>query len=298
MDFGLWREEGGKRVLVVGKLLFFGGIIATLYLFIHISYLVIMDNYGHARTGQMRRQNAPITKNRDLGHQIGGIGKQGPLRSKQRPQRMKKRKINYYAKQVIISEDAQSNGQFPVGTNLPGKLLNSIDTRTQHQVKAILAYDIKSKKGGGKWPAGTIFLGRASYPGHGDKVFIRFNQGILPNGQAFPIWAEALNTGDHSPGIEGTFHSNMGRRAATVLGLSLINGVSEAMVEKEALGQGFHVTPKTSVKNGLYNGLAKVTDRETNRQASKLHQAPEYITVEAGRDIIIAPTNNFKGQDD
>ena len=81
---------------------------------------------------------------------------------------------------------------------------------------------------------------------------------------------------------------------AAVLGLSLLSGVSETLVEKEALGQGFHITPKASVKNGLYKGMAEVAKREGQRMAERPRQAPEYVTVEAGKDMIISLTGSLR----
>ena len=74
----------------------------------------------------------------------------------------------------------------------------------------------------------------------------------------------------------------------------MVAGVSDVLVEKEALGQGYSTTPKATLKNGVYNGVAKVADMEASRQAERLAQTPEYVTIEAGTDLIVSLTGEFR----
>jgi hypothetical protein len=65
------------------------------------------------------------------------------------------------------------------------------------------------------------------------------------------------------------------------------------MVEKQGLGQTFNATPKPTLKNGIYNGVAKVTETEANDQATQLAQAPKYVTIDSGSDVIISLGESF-----
>jgi hypothetical protein len=302
-----YTEEGGKLVFnfkLLAKLLrtLFGLGIVVYCLMVALGFGDDPDTSrisrstkpvkGHAQTGKANSQDSQQATN------VGGVSERSAYDGTQKRVRRArpKIKVNYKAKQVLVSSHSGVANRFPIGTNLVGKLLTSIDTRSKQMVKAILPYDVKSKRGDGEFPAGTIFLGSPSYSGSGEKVFIQFDRGVLPTGEEFNIHAQALDSEDYSAGVQGEFHGNFGVRTAAVLGLSMVSGVSEVMVEKEALGQGFNVTPKASVKNGLYNGISKVADMETNRQAQKLHQAPEYVTVEAGKDLIISLTGSYRGK--
>ena len=302
---GFWRKEGGKQVFNLKRLLVISATIAIVIILGYLSYLIVGNGKG-ADTSRIRKNAAPLVEAENVkravdsqgNSQVGGVSGQRQRNHEKRPLQRPAKKITYYAKQVLVSEDAFEGSRFPLGTHLIGKLLSGLDTRSKQRVKAILPFDSKVRRGKGNLPAGTVFLGAVSYSGSGNKVFIQFDRGIFPSGKEFSLKAQALSTEDYSLGIKGTFHSNRGRRAAAVLGLSLLSGVSETLVEKEALGQGFHITPKASVKNGLYKGMAEVANREGQRAAARPHQAPEYVTVEAGKDIIISLTGSLRGGND
>jgi hypothetical protein len=199
--------------------------------------------------------------------------------------------IRYKGKQVI-GPDAITQ-RIPSGANFVGKLLTSIDTRSQQRVHVILPFGGSHKSGGGNLPPETILMGQFNYPGQGERVFIIFTKAIFPDGQEIAIQAQALSSKDYRSGIIGDYHSNKGSQMASVLGLSMISGVSEVMVEKQGLGQTFNATPKPTLKNGIYNGVAKVTETEANDQATQLAQAPKYVTIDSGSDVIISLGESF-----
>lgn len=199
--------------------------------------------------------------------------------------------IRYKGKQVI-GPDAISQ-RIPSGANFVGKLLTSIDTRSQQRVHVMLPFGGSHKSGGGSLPPETILMGQFNYPGQGERVFIAFTKAILPDGQEIAIQAQALSSKDYRSGMIGDYHSNKGSQMASVLGLSMISGVSEVMVEKQGLGQSFNVTPKSTLKNGIYNGVAKVTEMEAGNQANQLAETPKFVTIDSGSDVIISLGESF-----
>ena len=66
------------------------------------------------------------------------------------------------------------------------------------------------------------------------------------------------------------------------------------MVEKKEVGRNGAVTPKATLKNGLYQGLSQATQFEAGRQAAELSSAPEYVTIDSGKDLIVNLTKGFK----
>ena len=153
---------------------------------------------------------------------------------------------------------------------------------------------ITSGEEDGAFPPATILLGQANYPGHDERVYLTFDHGLLPDGQEIVLQARGLSSRDYAPGIVGDFHNNTGSQMASVVGLSMVSGMSEIMVEKEGLGNSFESTPKATLKNGVYNGLSKVTEMQANRQAEKLAQIPDYVTVSEGSDVIISLTGSYR----
>ena len=76
------------------------------------------------------------------------------------------------------------------------------------------------------------------------------------------------------------------------MSLEIITVIKE-VVEKQGLGQSFNVAPKSTLKNGIYNGVAKVTETEANDQAAQLAQTPKYVTIDSGADVIISLGESF-----
>lgn len=210
-------------------------------------------------------------------------------------------KINYRAKQVLVSEGAFDAARtIPMGTNLIGRTLTTIDTRQADQlVKVLLPYGGRFQ-GGGEIPKNSIVFGQVSYGGKGKKVFIKFGKGTFPSGQEFPLEAQALSSNDYSPGVSGSFHGNADLRIASTLGLTMVAGMSDVLTEKESLGgsalQSGAVTPKATMKNALYHGVSEVAKAEATRQAEAIGDEQEYVTVDAGTDIIVSLTKAYVEQ--
>lgn len=200
----------------------------------------------------------------------------------------------YKAKQVIEREGVFDREKtMPMGTNLIGKLLTSIDTReTEQFYKVFLPYGGKFK-GGAEIPKGSTLFGKIKYEGKGNKVFMTFSKGVFPTGKEFEIQAQALNSKDYSPGIEGDFHGKSGARVAATLGLSVISGASSVLIEREEMGRMGMPVPKATLKNAALGGLGQAANDEAQRQAQKLTEEPEYVTVDAGKDLIINLTGAY-----
>lgn len=202
-------------------------------------------------------------------------------------------KINYRAKQVLVSEGAFDPARtIPMGTNLIGRTLTTIDTRQADQlVKVLLPYGGRFS-GGGEIPKNSIVFGQVSYGGKGKKVFIKFSKGVFPGGQEFPLEAQALSSSDYSPGVLGRFHGNADLRIASTLGLTMVAGMSDVLTEKESLGgsalQSGAVTPKATMKNAVMHGVSEVAKSEAQRQAEAIGDEQEFVTVDAGTDLIVS----------
>ncbi len=209
--------------------------------------------------------------------------------------------VNYRAKQVLVSEGAFDPARtIPMGTNLIGKTLTTIDTRQADQlVKVLLPYGGRFA-GGGEIPKNSIVFGQVSYGGKGNKVFVKFSKGIFPSGQEFPMEAQALSSGDYSPGVLGEFHGNADLRVASTLGLTMVAGMSDVLTEKESLGGGVlqsgTVTPKATMKNAVMHGVSQVAQDEATRQAQAIGEEQEYVTVDAGTDMVVSLTKAYVEQ--
>ena len=204
------------------------------------------------------------------------------------------KKIKYRAPQVIERKDSFTS-KMPLGTNLIGKLLTSIDTRESEQLyKVLLPYGGKGKHGG--IPKNTVLFGTITYPNQGTKVFMQFSKALLPDGQEVELKAQALSAKDYSPGLEGELHSGTTARVAATLGLTMVSAFTDTLTEKQVLGNEGQVTPKATTKNALYQGIAKASEVEAQRQMAELGNVQAYVTISAGREIIVNLLSTYRSE--
>ena len=215
-------------------------------------------------------------------------GYENAHRRQTKPTTRKAHKIEYKAQQVIERKGADSfTAKLPIGTNLIGKLLTGIDTREVKQLyKVFLPYGGKSKHGG-SISRNSILFGTVNYPGKGKKVFMQFSKALLPDGKEVELKAQALNAKDYSPGLVGEFHSKAIERVASTLGLTMLSAITDTLTEKQALSAEGTVTPKATAKNALYQGIAKASEVEAQRQMGELGNVQEYVTIPAGQELIV-----------
>ena len=206
-------------------------------------------------------------------------------------------KIKYRAPQVIERKGTDSfTSNLPIGSNLIGKLLTAVDTRESEQLyKVLLPYGGKGKHGEGI-PKNSILFGTINYPNKGRKVFMQFTKALLPDGREVEVKAQALNAKDYSPGLAGKLHSNAAGRIASTLGLTMVSAFTDTLTEKQVLGSEGQVTPKATAKNALYQGIAKASEAEAQRQAAELGSVLEYVTIPAGREMIINLLATYRGE--
>lgn len=197
------------------------------------------------------------------------------------------------AKQVVIREGSTLGYGFTPGSNLIGELVATIDTRDPSQmVRVVLPFGGKSKDGSSELPKGTVLLGQASYPGKGEKVFIQFQQALLPDGKPIKLSAVALDPKDYSSGVTGDIQSQAKTRAMAVVGLGIASAMGDVLTEKEALGQGYQVTAKSNLKNAILAGASKAAEVEMGNLQQESN-AQDYIQVEAGSVVIVSLTQGL-----
>ena len=202
------------------------------------------------------------------------------------------RSVKLAAKQVLIREDTNLGNGFHVGSNLIGELQSTVDTRDPNQVvRVVPPYGGKSRDGSAELPRGTLLLGQVSYQGKGEKVFIQFQQAILPEGKTIKIAAVALDPKDYSTGLGGEIQSQAKSRALSVMGLSAVAAMSNVMTEKESMGL-YQVEAKATVKNALLAGVSKSAEVEASRLQEQT-EAQDYVQVDAGTAVVVSLTQGL-----
>lgn len=295
------KRDGKKKVLnkksvgiFLGVLLFLGILVLLIKVLNEDTSVAEHSDQGATRNVGAKESDHQKPSDPKVERLLENSEKNSKNRRYSTSQRRSSYNYRYKAKQVLNRNDGDNSYKsLPIGTNMIGKLLTSIDTRETDQLyKVILPYGGKFKNGG-EISKGSILFGKIRYSGKGDKVFMKFEKGIYPNGKEFEIHAQALNSGDYSPGILGDFHGKAGSRIAATLGLSMVSGMTDVLTEKTELGKAGAVAPKANMKNAMFAGVSKVTELEASRQAQKLSQEEEYVTIDAGKDLIVNLTAGF-----
>jgi hypothetical protein len=209
----------------------------------------------------------------------------------------------YNARQVFERQDLGSGTLTPLpsGVNCIGKLINGIDTRETNQtMRAVLPYGA-SHPSGGSIPRDSIILGSISYQGKGDRAYIRFNRVIFPDGSEYKIDAQALSSADYAPGLIGETHGQGDMRMIGSLGLTMASAAAEVLTEKSPLG-GINalgqvaVEAKPNLKNAALQGISQASKDEAGRHAEVAKNQEEYLTINAGGDLIVSLLTTFRGE--
>ena len=296
------KEEGGKEVLdrkifiaTVGTVIALGA--TTLLLSAGGDSSVIVNATEPIEAGDLAVASSPVSsKVNGLLRASEQSGRVDLQRKHVKPAPKRTLKIEYKAPQVIERKDASFTSKLPIGANLIGKLLTAIDTREGEQLyKVLLPYGGKGRHGDGI-PKNSILFGTINYPNKGRKVFMQFAKALLPDGKEIELKAQALNAQDYAPGLVGKLHSGAAARVASTLGLTMVSAITNTLTEKQALGSEGQVMPKATIKNALYQGIAKASEAEAQRQMAELGNVQEYVTIPAGREMIINLLSTYRGE--
>ena len=76
----------------------------------------------------------------------------------------------------------------------------------------------------------------------------------------------------------------------------MVSAITDTLTEKQVLGSEGVVTPKATVKDALYQGIAKASEAEAQRQMAELGNVQEYVTIPAGKEMIINLLETYKGE--
>ncbi len=204
-----------------------------------------------------------------------------------------KKKLKLKAKQVLVNEDGSTLGNLPQGTSAVAELLNTIDSRDPSQlVRVRLLYGLKTRSGVHFKP-GSIALGKATYNQGNDRVYVSFFTIINPDGSEEPVNAQALDSKDFSTGLVGHVHSDKAIKVAGSVALNVISAAAGFAQQRSMNSAGVQV-PDFNAENALLAGASGVARDEANSTLGELKSEQDYITVDAGKDLIVILTKSIR----
>ena len=293
----IMEQDGGKRVpnkIIVLKTL----VVAVVFLGAFIFFLSMDKDDSHLRQEKIPLHQKQQKKREAQGSPLSsprGISKSMPVvKRRSRPKATNYKNVALSVSQVIErTEEPSRRVHLPSGTSAVGKLLHIIDTRTTKTARASLPYGMAHKEGRGI-PKGSILMGTVSQGG--DKITIRFQKVVFPDGREFSINAHALDPKDFDFGLRGERHGNMDLKMAAAMGLSMVGTMGEVLSQKEALGGEYgQITVKSTLKDATLSGISEVAKGEASRRMEALNNEAqrEYVTIPRGEAVIVTLVETF-----
>lgn len=294
------KDDGGKKVINLKRVLLFFGPVSFLAICSLMLFATKEDSSFLGKTDKkIIDDNEKVMNNDFQGNSYSPtvrkvLGNEKAAASNKRVQKVIPMRINFKAAQVISRDSSGDPARsIPIGTNMIGKTLTAIDTREPNQmVKILLPYGGKSKMGF-EIEKGTVLFGQVSYSGKGRKVSIAVTKGLTPDEREFDIDAQVLDPSNYSVGLVGESNSQADARVLSALGLSVVSGAAEIMVEREAMNGFGQTAPRPTIGNAALRGFSSSAQEEANRMGDKFKDADDYITLPAGKDVIVSLTKSY-----
>lgn len=132
-------------------------------------------------------------------------------------------------------------------------------------------------------PTGAILLGVGQSTE--DRLTIRFSQMIFKDGSFEAISAEAADAEDKTAGLKGSRLGKYALKYASAVGLNFVGGMTEAMQERDVVGQ--QVVAKSNAKNALLSGASRATIEMANESMNDLRNKIPEIHINAGTEFYV-----------
>ena len=197
--------------------------------------------------------------------------------------------VSFQNKQVLVRHDTSG---IPSGTKIIARLITPIDTRIPSTEVLATVASAMIFNDEIVIPKNSIIHGIFNH--NKERIFINFKKCIFPDGRESPITAHALDTKTFQTGIQGIHHKKAVGRITKSVALGMVSPMAQTLTQKEALGRGYVITPKSTLKNAFLQGLAQSSEGETKRLIRETGDDRDYLTLQEGTDIIVVLLAPFR----
>lgn len=132
-------------------------------------------------------------------------------------------------------------------------------------------------------PERTILFGKGK---SGDeRLFIEFTKAILPNGDAFPIRAQAFDAADRILGLKGALVGTRTKKMAGAIGFGLIGGMAEGLQSDN--GASYFMAKRPTTRDAALAGASRAALDQSKLYLDEMKNAPNIIEVKAGTQVVV-----------
>ena len=132
-------------------------------------------------------------------------------------------------------------------------------------------------------PEGSVLLGVGQSTE--ERLIVRFTQVVFKDGSFENISAQAADAEDKTVGLPGSKVGKVAMKYAAAVGLNFVGGMTEALQDREVVGQ--QVMTRPTAKNALLNGTSKATLEMATDTMTDLRNKAPIIQIEAGKEILV-----------
>lgn len=293
------KISGGKTIVSLRNVGLFAGI-SILIFAVSLAWFGPVDDrtFYHQNSQNPKptetRTDQSLTK---VSNSVADLFANSARRKKAEEQSTRERSRRRVAIKYLAPQVVGHRGKGPTairsGTKMLGFLLNPIDTRASSAVRVRIVRG--GSLNGVEIEQGSILTGQYHYKGSGNLVFISFSNMDTPDGDQKRISAQALDSESYAPGVSGEIHSDAGLKEAASLGLTMLSGMADIMVEKESMGPSQNgIQAKSTMKNALLHGASRSAQEQTGRIQGEINSTKDYVLISEGKEVIIELIEDFK----
>lgn len=201
---------------------------------------------------------------------------------------------NYSSSQVVKAENGYGRTGLPMAFLMPAILGGNVVTSdAASPTIAIIPQDVS-------WedevliPEGSKVIGQTNFDESTQRVQIRFNAVVFPDGTSRSFSGLALSS-DGSAGLSGNYHSGtIDQQVGKFLSM-FIGGLSEGMKDRQP-SQVPMTAPYEpgSLRNGALNGLAVTSSEFAKSKSQELERSKPFMEIAGGTSFAIYLDKEFQ----
>lgn len=131
-------------------------------------------------------------------------------------------------------------------------------------------------------PEGTTIFGKGRSTD--ERLLIEFRKAIFPNGESFPILAQAFDVSDKILGLKGSFVGTRTKKMGIAIGFGVLGGMAEGLQDTSGSsiwGGG----QKKSARDAALSGASRAALDQSQVYIDEMKSAPVVIEVKKGTEF-------------
>ena len=119
-----------------------------------------------------------------------------------------------------------------------------------------------------------------------ERLFLEFQKVILPDGQAYPIRAQAFDVSDKILGLKGDVVGTRTKKMAAAMGFGFLGGVASGLQSTSGSSMyGYNQVP--SARDAALAGASKAALTQSQAYMDEMRQSPNIIEVKTGSELVV-----------